>query len=82
VLVAPAPPPSIDRNALSLLGVVASQGRAIALINRKATGQNVRVRVGDEVDGWTIISIEPQRVMIRHGDTQIALQLFRRKGLP
>jgi Type II secretion system protein C len=79
--VAPSPP-FVDQNALSLLGVVASEGRAIALIKRNQTGQNVRVEVGDAVDGWTIVSIEPQRVMIRQGDTQIALRLFRKKSSP
>ena len=79
--VAPAPP-FVDQNALSLLGVVASEGRTIALLKRNQTGQNVRVEVGDAVDGWTIVSIEPQRVMIRQGDTQIALRLFRKKSSP
>ena len=80
--VTPAPPPVVDQNALSLLGVVASEGRTIALLKRNQTGQNIRVEVGDAVDGWTIVSIEPQRVMIRQGDTQIALQLFRKKSSP
>jgi len=79
---APPPPPFVDQNALSLLGVVTSEGRAIALLKRNQTGQNIRVEVGDAVDGWTIVSIEPQRVMIRQGETQIALQLFRKKSSP
>ena len=79
---APPPPAFVDQNALSLLGVVASEGRTIALLKRNQTGQNIRVEVGDAVDGWTIVSIEPQRVMIRQGDTQIALQLFRKKSSP
>jgi hypothetical protein len=76
---APAASRSADPNALTLLGVVASEGRTIALIKRNQTGQNVRVEVGDAVDGWTIERIEPQRVLLRQGDTRIALQLFRRK---
>lgn len=79
---APPPPAFVDQNALSLLGVVTSEGRAIALLKRNQTGQNIRVEVGDAVDGWTIVSIEPQRVMIRQGQTQIALQLFRKKSSP
>jgi len=80
--VAPAPPPAVDQNAFSLLGVVASEGRTIALLKRNQTGQSIRAEVGDAVDGWTIVSIEPQRVVLRQGDTQIALQLFRRKPSP
>jgi hypothetical protein len=74
--------PAIDQNALSLLGVVASEGRTIALIRRNQTGQSVRAEVGDAVDGWTIVSIEPQRVVLRQGARQVALQLFRRKPSP
>ena len=92
-IAAPAPPPvskvdpegpvashSADQNALSLLGVVASEGRTIALLKRNQTGQNVRAEVGDAIDGWTIERIEPQRVTLRQGDTQMALQLFRKKS--
>ena len=78
---APAPI-AADVSALSLLGVVASEGRTIALIRRNQTGQSVRAEVGDTVDGWTIVSIEPQRVVLRQGDRQVALQLFRRKPSP
>jgi general secretion pathway protein N len=73
---------AIDQNALSLVGVVASEGRTIALIRRNQTGQSVRAEIGDTVDGWTIVSIEPQRVVLRQGDREAALQLFRRKSSP
>lgn len=75
----PPPAPAADDGALSLLGIVASEGRTIALLRRNFTGQNVRVEVGDAVDGWTIERIEPQRVTLRQGDKRIALQLFRKK---
>jgi hypothetical protein len=81
VVVAPSPVPrrSADPNALTLLGILLSEGRTIALLNRNQTGQNVRVEEGDTVDGWTIERIEAQRVVLRHGDTKIALQLFRKR---
>jgi len=68
-----------DPNALALLGILVSEGRAIALLSRNQTGQHVRVEEGDTVDGWTIERIESQRVVLRHGDTHIALQLFRKR---
>src|SRR5262245_17249806 len=80
--VAPAHPAAINLNALSLLGVVASEGRTVALLKRNSTGKYVRAEVGDTVDGWTIISIEPQRVVIQQRDTRIPLELFRRKSSP
>jgi hypothetical protein len=83
----PAPPPvapkrSVDPNALTLLGVLMSDGSgagAIALMRRNQTGQNVRLQEGDTVDGWTIERIETARVLIRQGDTKIALELFRKR---
>jgi hypothetical protein len=84
---APALPPvaakrQLDTNALTLLGVLTSDGQgtgAIALMRRNQTGQNVRLQEGDTVDGWTIERIETARVHIRQGDTQIALELFRKR---
>jgi hypothetical protein len=87
---ATAPPPPapvipkrvVDLNALTLLGVLTSDGQgagAIALIRRNQTGQSVRLQEGDTVDGWTIERIEPGRVHIRQGDTRLALELFRRR---
>jgi hypothetical protein len=76
---APVPRKSVDTNALSLLGILTSEGQgAIALMKRNQTGQNLRLQEGDTVDGWTIERIETDRVFLRQGDTKIALQLFRR----
>jgi hypothetical protein len=81
----PAPPAAIPRraadpNALTLLGVLTSEGGgAIALLRRNPTGQNVRLQEGDTVDGWTIERIEPDAVLIKQGDTKLALQLFRKR---
>jgi len=72
----------VDPNALTLLGVLTSDGPgtgAIALMRRNQTGQNVRLQEGDTVDGWTIERIERARVHLRQGDTKIALELFRRR---
>jgi hypothetical protein len=87
VTAAPPPPPpvpkrAVDPSALTLLGVLTSDGSgasAIALMRRNQTGQNVRLQEGDTVDGWTIERIEAARVHIRQGDTKIALELFRRR---
>jgi general secretion pathway protein N len=80
---APAAPvasaPTADENALTLLGVVlGSDGRTVALLKRNKGGQSVRAEEGDVVEGWTVRQIEPQRVILSHGQRQIALQLFRK----
>ncbi len=77
---APVPRRTADPNALSLLGILTSEGQsAIALVRRNQTGQNLRLQEGDTVDGWTIDRIEADRVFLRQGDTKIALQLFRKR---
>jgi hypothetical protein len=77
---APVPRKTADPNALSLLGILTSEGQgAIALMRRNQTGQNLRLQEGDTVDGWTIDRIEADRVFLRQGDTTVALQLFRRR---
>jgi hypothetical protein len=84
---APAPVPvvpkrTVDPNALTLLGILTSEGQgtgAIALMRRNQTGQNVRLQEGDTVDGWTIERIESARVHIRQGDAKAALELFRKR---
>jgi hypothetical protein len=75
----PVPRRTADPKALTLLGILVSEGRAIALLSRNQTGQNVRVEEGDTVDGWTIERIEARHVVLRHGDTKIALQVFRKR---
>jgi len=73
--------PAADPNALTLLGVLMSDGKGggIALLRRNNSGQNLRLQEGDAVDGWTIERIESDTVLLKQGDTQLALQLFRRR---
>ena len=65
-----------DQAALTLLGVLKSEGKAIALLKRNQTGQNVRAEEGDTIDGWTIKQIDYQRVVLSHRGREIALQMF------
>jgi hypothetical protein len=74
----PPPPRGPDPNALELVGILAGDQQAIVLLKRRQSGQQVRVQQGDIVDGWTIDRIEPQRVILKHGATEVALQLFKK----
>ena len=79
-----APAPAVvrraDPNALTLLGVLLSEGQGtIALVRRNQTGQSMRLQEGDTVDGWTVDHIEPEGVVLRQGDARITLQLFRKR---
>jgi len=80
--VAAAPVSAVQRPpeppALTLVGVVKSEGRTIALIKRNQTGQNLRAEEGDSIDGWTVKQIDVQGVVLSHGDRDMALQIFRK----
>jgi hypothetical protein len=76
---APTPPAAQrapDQAALTLLGVLKSKGKAIALFKRNQTGQNVRAEEGDTIDGWTVKQIDYQRVVLSQRGREIALQMF------
>ena len=69
-----------DPSALTLQGIIFNEGGSgIALMRRTQTGQSVRLREGDTVDGWTVERIEAESVHLVQGDTRIALQLFRKR---
>ena len=51
-----------------LSGVVISNDQRMALLQRLSDGSTVRLRVGQEIDGWRIEAIEPDRVVLRQGD--------------
>jgi hypothetical protein len=69
-----------DPGALTLYGVLVNEGHgAIALLRRNQTGQNVRLEVGDAVDGWTIERIETDSVQLVQGDARVTLELFRKR---
>jgi len=52
------PPPQ-----LSLFGIVSDPDGVRALI-KLPTNQTLRVRVGDEISGWTVSQIEPRRLVL------------------
>ena len=50
----------------SLLGVVISTDDPVALLKPDAGGEPLRARQGDEISGWRVARIEPDRVVILH----------------
>ncbi len=68
------PPPAkaqiVSPSRFTLIGVLISDGERMALIRRGAAGDYLRVNVGQQVDGWRIENILPDRVIIRKGKTK------------
>ena len=75
------PPPEVKPvsvvkpSQFNLIGVLISDGVRMALIRRSRAGDYIRVEEGQEIDGWRIERIVPDRVVIRKGDTREELVL-------
>ena len=54
--------PSVD---FSLFGVVIGTDEAVAVVKPDAGGNPMRVKQGEQISGWTVARIEPDRVLVR-----------------
>ncbi len=75
VLAKPLPAVVISPSRYTVIGILISDGERMALIRRGAAGNYIRVRVGQEVDGWRVERILPDRVIIHKGGTKEELLL-------
>lgn len=60
----------------TLLGVASGSARTIALLRRLDGADVLRVRVGEEIDGWTIEAIAADSITLRRGQETRVLRLF------
>jgi hypothetical protein len=69
---AAADPESVDLSAKFKLGLIKNvQGQHMALIN----GQSVKQ--GDEIDGYTVLSINRSQVVLQQANERLTLSLFK-----
>jgi type II secretory pathway component PulC len=47
---------------------------AVAMLIQNQTGARHKVRQGDELEGWTVESIRPRLVTLRHGQHQLEIR--------
>ena len=59
--------PALD---VTLNGIVISSGEPFALIKTSASDSLMRVKEGDQITGWTVARIEPDRVVARRGNIE------------
>jgi general secretion pathway protein N len=62
-----------------LLGVILSERGRAALVQHGHPSEMARVTEGQAVEGWTVQSILPDRILLQHGATDVELKL---KDLP
>jgi general secretion pathway protein N len=71
---APASPPPTPP-ALVLLGIVVDADGARAFV-RAAEGKTVRLRIGEEISGWSVAQIEQRRLVLSLADRNAVFTLF------
>ena len=55
-------------------GSIISRDDRVALVHRGQSGKLVRLREGDLLEGWRVVSIEADRVVIEHGSDREELK--------
>jgi general secretion pathway protein N len=83
----PPPPEAVkdtqgNPNNFSLLGIVIADGGRVALIEYGRPPALARLKEGQTVEGWTLQSILPDRVVLQHGATEQEVKLKDRAGQP
>jgi general secretion pathway protein N len=83
----PPPPEAVketqgNSSTFALLGIIISDGGRIALIEYGRPPAMVRLKEGQAVEGWTLQSILPDRVVLQRGATDQELKLKDRAGQP
>lgn len=73
---APAPANPMRDSVPTLAGILTSNGRRVALLRLQPSGQSVRAELGETIEGWTIVKIEPQGVVLRQGRRDLPLTIF------
>lgn len=60
--------------AFTLKGILIDENERIALFRTKSSDKVVRLREGDEIEGWTLVQIEADHVTLARGEIESVLQ--------
>jgi general secretion pathway protein N len=78
---APPPPKPVEAPPpLMLVGAVVGEGDAIAILVNRIDQKVVRLRQGESLGGWSLISVQPREVTLKQGDRSEVLALQRPDG--
>lgn len=77
---APPPKPVDAPPPLMLVGAVVGEGDAIAILVNRTDQKVVRLRQGESLGGWSLISVQPREVTLKQGDRSELLALQRPDG--
>jgi general secretion pathway protein N len=71
----PPPPKAPERLAILLVGTVASASKAIGVFIETATRNAVRLRIGDDHEGWVLRSLKGRDATLKKGSDTAVLEL-------
>jgi hypothetical protein len=67
---------------LTLIGVAIGGGASIALLKKADAPASLSVRLGETIDGWKLVHIEPGFVVFHAGASDYTVPLRVAKGIP
>lgn len=74
---APPPKPVEARPPLLLIGAVVGEGDAIAILVNRTDQKVVRLRQGESLGGWSLISVQSREVTFKQGERSEVMALQR-----
>ncbi len=75
----PGPSHKAGKPRVQLSGVISIGNQTYALLKGGKNKGSKRVRVGEEIDGWTVVSIEKDKLILRNGTETESLLLWNYK---
>jgi hypothetical protein len=76
------PEPETEEQELTLIGVMLTPDLQVALIEVDDQGKVARLKIGERTNGWTLESVESNKVVLRKGESAKELPLVRNKPSP
>jgi hypothetical protein len=58
----------VERNLFTLMGVIIAPDERMAIVERRRTGDVLRLVEGQQVDGWLVDAILPDRMRLTYGE--------------
>jgi general secretion pathway protein N len=70
-----AKPPQDERPQLTLVGTIGSDAESFGIFVEQATKTGLRLRIGDDFQGWTLRSVQGREVMLERDQRKTILSL-------
>lgn len=74
--------PETEEQKFTLIGVMVTPDLQIALVEADEQGKVARLKIGEKTNGWTLESVESNKVVLRKGESLRELPLVRNRPSP